>query len=186
MLSPRPRTVSSPSLRRALALAAAASAVGASAARAQGGAPVAARHVDARHVDARHVDARMDADSLAPRRSVGALALGGAVGAAAGIGAGLVVGLAAANSCGGEDCGWPAAVVSVALGEALGLAAGVHAAVGSRGSLAPAALASVGLTALAAGGIALAGEHSTPAAVMFLSLPVAQLAATIALERRRR
>jgi hypothetical protein len=166
----------SPPLRRAFALAAAASAVGASSARAQGGAPVAARHSEP----------RVHADSLTPRRSVGALVLGGAVGAAAGIGAGFVVGLAAANACGGDDCGWPAAIVSVALGEALGLAAGVHAAGGNRGSLAPAALASVGLTALAAGGIALAGERSTPAAVVFLSLPVAQLAATIALERRGR
>lgn len=106
---------------------------------------------------------------------------------AAGLVARFAGGLAGAAlaDCGGSGCA-AAFFVGAAVGETLALPLGVHLAKGRRGSYLLTTLASVGVTAV---GVALAvalGDHGATGQGIAVLVPVGQLAATIAMERRNR
>lgn len=134
--------------------------------------------------------ARFDAGALTGRGGpgyaggLGRPVLGGLAGGALGAGVGFLAGLAANGSCEGDEvCVLPAFAGAI-LGETLGLPLGVHVAEGRRGSYPLGALASVGVTAAGLGLMSLVGDSGPPAQGIAVMVPVAQLLASIAVERR--
>lgn len=120
---------------------------------------------------------------FAQSRSTPALAAGGLVGGAVGALGGFYVG-AILGSDDDDDLDFLGTGVAVGtIGEGLLLPLGVHIANGGRGSYMSSALASLGL---AAGGLlALEAAHYDPPAapIILIAVPIAQLAASIAIER---
>lgn len=110
--------------------------------------------------------------------------LGGVAGGTAGAAVGFVGGLVAARGCEGDEVCLMPALVGAVVGETLGVPLGVHLAEGRRGSLALGALASAGVTAAGLGAIAFFGDSGPPAQGVAVLVPVAQLWAAIAVERR--
>jgi hypothetical protein len=105
-----------------------------------------------------------------------------AAGAAGGIAGSLVA--AALADCSGQEGCIGAAITGFVVGETLVLPLGVHLAEGRHGSYLLGAATSVGVTAAAVGLLFVIGDSGAPAQGVSLLVPVAQLAATIALERR--
>ncbi|MEW5931380.1 MAG: hypothetical protein AB1941_28265, partial [Gemmatimonadota bacterium] len=98
--------------------------------------------------------------------------------------AGFLAGLAANRSCEGDEACLLPALAGAVVGETLGLPLGVHVAEGRRGSYALGALASVGVAAAGLGLMSLVGDSGPPAQGIAVMVPVAQLLASIAVERR--
>lgn len=124
-----------------------------------------------------------DAARAGPRSTV-AVAGAGLLGGAVGLVAGGYLGALLAESGDDEDLDYlGGAVVGAALGEGAMLPLGVHLADGRRGSYAASALVSLGLAG--AGLLALEAVHyDVPGApIVLVAVPVAQLVATIAVER---
>lgn len=119
----------------------------------------------------------------APPSDIGRPVLYGlAAGAAGGIAGALLA--AAIADCGGQDgCAGPA-IAGFVVGETLVLPLGVHLAEGRHGSYLLGAATSVGVSVAALGVLLVVGESGAPAQGVSLLVPVTQLAATIALERR--
>ena len=122
--------------------------------------------------------------ALAQSRSAPALLAGGLIGGAVGTLGGFYVGAVLGSDDDDDDLDFLGTGVAVAtIGEGLLLPLGVHVANGSRGSYMSSALASLGL---AAGGLlALEAAHYDPPAapIILIAVPIAQLAASIAIER---
>ncbi|HEV2146545.1 MAG TPA: hypothetical protein VGR37_03935, partial [Longimicrobiaceae bacterium] len=89
-----------------------------------------------------------------------------------------------AAGCEGDEICLMPALVGAIVGETLGVPLGVHLAEGRRGSYALGALASAGITAAGLAGFALLGDSGPPAQGIAVLVPVAQLWASIAVERR--
>jgi hypothetical protein len=120
--------------------------------------------------------------------STGKLVSGGVLGAGAGIVAGIGVGRIAANDCDDYLCGLAAGVLGVGVAAAADTALvplGVHMANGRQGSYGWSLAAS---TAIAAGGIVLAGalsdQHESLAGATVVSIPVLQVISSIVIERK--
>jgi len=141
------------------------------AAMAQGGAPAELR-------------LKWASPGFAQSRSTPALAAGGLIGGAAGALGGFYVGAILGSDDDDDDLDFLGTGVSVGtIGEGLLLPLGVHVANGRRGSYMSSALASLGL---AAGGLlALEAAHYDPPAapIILIAVPIAQLAASIVIER---
>jgi hypothetical protein len=140
-------------------------------ARAQGGAPAELR-------------LEWASPEFTQSRSTPALAAGGLIGGAVGAVGGFYVGALLGSDDDDDDLDFLGTGVAVgAIGEGLLLPLGVHVANGRRGSYMSSALASLGL---AAGGLlALEAAHYDPPAapIILIAVPIAQLAASIAIER---
>jgi hypothetical protein len=116
------------------------------------------------------------------RRDVGNAAplAGGVLFGVAGFFAGGV-GLLDCRLSGLEDCGILEAYLGAAIGEAFLLPVGAHLFGNGRGSLLAKVAASVGIAAL---GVVMTGTSGSPAPLLLI--PVAQLAAVVAIERSAR
>jgi hypothetical protein len=121
---------------------------------------------------------------FAQSRSTPALAAGGLIGGAVGALGGFYVGAILGSDDDDDDLDFLGTGVAVGtIGEGLLLPLGVHIANGSRGSYRTSGLVSLGL---AAGGLlALEAAHYDPPAapIILIAVPIAQLAASIAIER---
>jgi hypothetical protein len=108
------------------------------------------------------------------------------IGSAAGAAGGLLGGLAGAvlAGCSGEGCAGPV-IVGAVVGGTLTLPLGVHLAEGRRGSLAASTLASVGIAAAGVAATALTRADVAHQGIWVL-VPVGQMVAAIAIERRAR
>jgi hypothetical protein len=110
-------------------------------------------------------------------KSPGFLAMGGVVGGAVGLFAGALVGARITeDDC--EDCALVGGVYGAVAGGSAGLALGVHLANGGRGPFLPTLAAS-----LAIGGAGLGLAVLADAPEVMIPVPVAQLVATILIER---
>jgi hypothetical protein len=121
---------------------------------------------------------------VADSRSSPALALGGLLGGAVGFVGGFYAGALMADGDDGDDLDFlSGGVAGATIGEGLLLPLGVHVANGQRGSYLHSAAASLGIAA--AGLLALEALHYDPpgAPIVLVAVPVAQLAASIAIER---
>ncbi|HEU0076423.1 MAG TPA: hypothetical protein VFQ76_02165 [Longimicrobiaceae bacterium] len=133
---------------------------------------------------------RFDAGALTGRGSpgyaggLGRPVLGGIAGGALGAGVGFLGGLTAARTCEGDEICLLPAMAGAVVGETLGVPLGVHLAEGRRGSYPLAALASVGVTAVGLGAMAAVDNTGASAQGIAILVPVAQLWASIAVERR--
>jgi hypothetical protein len=110
--------------------------------------------------------------------------LGGLAAGALGAGLGFLGGLAAYSACEGDEVCLLPALAGAIIGETLALPLGVHLAEGRRGSYPLGALASAGITAAGLGAMSLVGNSGAPAQGIAVMIPVAQLVASIAVERR--
>ncbi len=134
--------------------------------------------------------ARFDVGALTGRGSpgyaggLGRPVLGGLAAGAVGAGLGFLGGLAAYSACEGDEVCLLPALAGAIIGETLALPLGVHLAEGRRGSYPLGALASAGVAAAGLGAMALVGNSGPPAQGIAVMIPVAQLAAAIAVERR--
>ncbi|HEX2091142.1 MAG TPA: hypothetical protein VHG28_02025 [Longimicrobiaceae bacterium] len=109
--------------------------------------------------------------------------LGGIAGGTVGALVGFGVGLGLNRGCTGDEiCLIPALLGSI-VGESLGVPLGVHLAEGRRGSLLLGAGASLGIAGVGLAGMAVLGDSGPPAQGIAVLVPVAQLAASIAIER---
>jgi len=121
---------------------------------------------------------------FAQSRSTPALAAGGLIGGAVGVVGGFYAGAVLASDDDADDLDFlSGGVAGATIAEGLLLPLGVHVANGSRGSYMSSALASLGLAA--AGLLALEAAHYDPPAapIILIAVPIAQLAASIAIER---
>lgn len=110
--------------------------------------------------------------------------VGGAVGAVAGFYAGALADGGCRGDGGDEDSCILAGFAGALVGESLGIPLGVYLAEHRRGSYPLAALASLGITALGFGAMGLVGDSGPPAQGIWVLVPVAQIGASIAIERR--
>jgi hypothetical protein len=126
----------------------------------------------------------LSSPDFAQSRSTPAMAAGGLIGGAVGALGGFYVGAVLGSDDDDDDLDFLGTGVAVAtIGEGLLLPLGVHIANGSRGSYMTSGLVSLGL---AAGGLlALETAHYDPPAapIILVAVPIAQLAASIAIER---
>lgn len=118
----------------------------------------------------------------APQAPIPDLVLGGVLGGAGGffLGAAVGAGLGKASGCHDEWCGFTGAVLGAIVGESLGTPFGVHAFNNKRGQYAPSALASLGMAAF---GLYLLDEVPDSAESLVWTIPLAQLASSIYVER---
>ena len=134
--------------------------------------------------------ARFDAGALTGRGApgyaggLGRPVLGGIAAGALGAGVGFLGGLAAYGACEGDEICLSPALAGAIVGETLALPLGVHLAEGRRGSYPLGALASAAVTAAGLGAMSLVGDSGAPAQGIAVLVPVAQLLASITVERR--
>lgn len=144
-------------------------------------APIAAH---AQGVAANELRIARSSPALSESRPAPVLVSGGLVGGVVGLVGGFYVGAVLASDEDADDLDFlSGGVAGATVGEGLLLPLGVHIANGRRGSYMTSALASLGLAA--AGLLALEVSHYDPPAapIILVAVPVAQLAASIAIER---
>ena len=115
--------------------------------------------------------------------SLGGSVAGGLVLGGGGFLTGAFAGLALAQGCSSEFCGWRAAFYGAAVGGTLGMAAGVHLGNGRRGSFLLDCLAAAGVWTIGIGITAASHWDATVTPIAFVTIPLAQMAATIGIER---
>jgi len=112
------------------------------------------------------------------------MAVGGALLGGLGLVGGAALGAAlergASSSC-YDYCGLGGGMIGGALGESFGVALGVHLSNGSRGSLAASSFASIGIAAAGVSLLALTGDGA--AVPILITVPIAQVAAAMGIER---
>lgn len=97
---------------------------------------------------------------------------------------GGLVGYAAASSCSGDDyCEFRGFLIGAAVGGTLGMATGVHLGNDRKGSLLLDMLTGAGVWGVGIGTAALTGWDDTATLIAAIGVPIAQLFATVAVER---